>query len=245
MYLCGQKTKTHNTHKGMKNSKETQLVRLDPPYNIICNERGDFALHIATLMVIDPSGTTSEATAEPRASVYCYPVVQDRLRPGGIVWKDALTEDYYDGNYMLFCREKEGVSLMDIKQIIEWLSDDRSHEPIEAHPFNVSIALHQYGIRLYLPQDEKGQTIHDFEVELRFDFLESNVVDIYSSYVSAFYLHTIYDIKAEEASKWRKAIEKLRRQRDAYAIALDGVEKITFTTKQKKYKSFVDKLNAV
>lgn len=244
MYLCGQKTKTHNTHKGMKNSKETQLVRLDPPYNIICNERGDFALHIATLMVIDPSGTTSEDPSVPRASVYSYPVVQDRLHPGGIVWEDALTEDYY-GNYWLFCREKEGVTLRDIKQIIEWLSEDRSHKPIVAQPFNVSIALHQYGIRLYLPQDEKGQTMHDFEVELRFDFLESNVVDIYSSYESLFHLHTIYDIEAEEASKWRKAIEKLRRQRNAYVFALSGVEKITFTTKQKKYQSFVDKLNAV
>ena len=57
----------------------TQLVRLDSPYNIICSSSGKFALHIATLIVVKEKirGVVEGASMRDTLSVASYPVVSD------------------------------------------------------------------------------------------------------------------------------------------------------------------------
>ena len=64
--------------------RQTQLVRLDKPYNIILGKNGKFALHIATLIVIDDEKRTynNNVDKEIVTVARCYPVVGNSYEKG-------------------------------------------------------------------------------------------------------------------------------------------------------------------
>ena len=70
---------------------ETQLLRLNPPYNIICS-KGRFAKHIATLIVSDMKGSSD--SFQWALNSQSYPVVDYGVGSAeGDVWNDTEVKD--------------------------------------------------------------------------------------------------------------------------------------------------------
>ena len=68
---------------------ETQLVRLDKPYNIICNPDGKFGLHIATLIAVKEKPVKDAETGnvvDTFPVAQCYPVVGGGYGIDGEAW---------------------------------------------------------------------------------------------------------------------------------------------------------------
>ena len=76
---------------------DTQLVRLDAPYNIICGTDGSFALHIATLIVTKEriEGIPDGVPMRDTLSVATYPVVSKKNSADGQVWMNSELKDCY------------------------------------------------------------------------------------------------------------------------------------------------------
>ena len=133
---------------------ETQLLRLDKPYNVICGNNGNFALHIATLMVIteverkDETGKVVEMVPWTR----CYPVVGNTYKMDGEVWMNEEQKDC-----LVICRENETVSLYTLKRIMEFCAKKRVSFYTEKMPHFFSTSMLQYECRIELPKNDKGR----------------------------------------------------------------------------------------
>lgn len=228
---------------------ETQLVRLDKPYNIICGSNGRFALHVATLIVVKEriEGVPEGVSMRDTLSVSSYPVVSGSYEMDGQVWMNTELKDC-----LVVCREKESVSLYTLKKVMEYCGKHNVSFYMERIPSSFSMALFSYDSQLILPTDENKQTIADYEVCLQFETGEHGIrCMVYSSKESDFYF---YEYFADDDADYSnvglinkpEAIKCMAELRDNYLSILkhEGLRNIRFTTKQKEYQYFVDELNS-
>lgn len=227
---------------------ETQLVRLDKPYNLICGKRGDFALHIATLIIVDGYEKDSNNPMIQYPFVTSYPVVEDRFKMiDGAVWshnplKDCLT----------ICKENEIVTLYDLNRMMRFLEKHQAPFYQTMGPAYFKTFLLSYGIELSMPHEKDGSVTADYDVELVFE--EGNdggTCMVYSKRSSDFYFSHFFINDPELIQSFPgertngEAISDLAKYRDAYLQGLkyEGLRSIRFTTKNTEYQWFVEKLN--
>ena len=227
---------------------ETQLVRLDKPYNIICGPDIKFGLHLATLIVVNEKPVKDAETGDvvdtyPVAK--SYPVVGVEYGIDGEVWMKSEQKDC-----MVICREGESVGLYTLKKLMEFSS--KSHHFIDfilIVPGALSMALLAYGVKLELPTDDNNCTINDYKVRL--EFSEGNngrSCMVYADKDSDFYFYDYFENEPpfiQEVRTNTESIKFLSSLRDSYvrAFHFEGLHSITFITKDEKYQWFVDKLN--
>ena len=227
---------------------ETQLVRLDKPYNIICGPDIKFGLHLATLIVVNEKPVKDAETGDvidtyPVAK--SYPVVGVEYGIDGEVWMKSEQKDC-----MFICREGESVGLYTLKKLMEFSS--KSHHFIDfilIVPGALSMVLLSYGSKFELPTDELNHTINEYNVRL--EFSENNngkSCMVYAAKESDFYFYDYFDNEppfVQEVRTNSESIKFLAELRDSYVRAFhhEGLHSITFTTKDVKYQWFVDKLN--
>jgi hypothetical protein len=216
---------------------ETQLVRLDAPYNLICNKEGDFGLHIATLMVIREHGKREVP------EVRCYPVVAEKYELGGNAWMD---------HELFGCQvvaQPEGsITLRTIKQVMQTLSSPK--ESVDMAVIRLMTALKMYKVSITLSSEERGENT----VELCFSGSPETSSVAFSAESSNLYFYAFFDNyvinkKAAKDFSQAKAVDDILKARQAYMLTLQrvdsgiGVTDITFYTNQPEYKYFVDELN--
>lgn len=224
---------------------DTQLVRLDAPYNVICGKRGRFGLHVATLIVVKEKidGVPEGVPISDTIVVSSYPVVNGGYGIDGQVWMDTELKDCH-----VVCRQNESVSLFALKRVMEYCGKYRSTEII---PSAFVMASVDYGIKMILPNDKNNKTISDYTVCLEFETGEHGIRCMtYSSKESFFYFYEYYaDDTADYTSvgliNKTDAIKRIAELRNTYLLLFkpDGLRSITFTTKQRHYQDFVDEVN--
>lgn len=217
---------------------ETQFVRLDAPYNLICGKGLKFGLHIATLIIVTE-------TEDDNPIVRSYPVVDgDNL--GGEPWMNCELNDC-----KVICRQGEKVTLRDIRNIMEYYSK-QGEILLSLVPLSLRLFLVRNKIELISERDKSGNVKENYEVELVFEENEAvpNACLVRSGTNSLFFFETAFiGIPDRSDTKqnfiYKTAIESLKRMRNAYCAAFiaEGVKTITFFTKKGKYQKFVDFLN--
>ena len=238
--IFGEKNKNHII-------METQLVRLDAPYNLICNKEAKFGLHIATLIVINPFYNKEYGMS----NISCYPVVAQNNELEGELWNEHELE-----TCKVICRHQGVISLHIIKDIMDYYFG-WSNLPTYEYIWDLKKALISYESKIVLPKidlvkisNEVENIISEYNVELKFDNdTESEVCTIYSSDDSCFFFLECIDnnpeSRAHPGNDEDTTIYRMALLRDAYLMAFDmeGVKKITFFTKARDYQEYVDKLN--
>lgn len=227
---------------------QTQLVRLDKPYNIIFSKDGSFGLHIATLIVVKEKPMKDEETGsviDTYPVVDSYPIVGGGTGIDGETWVKSEIKDC-----MVICREGMCIGLYTLKELMEFCSKTyHFYEFLFGIPTMLSVALMTYGSKFKLPTDENKRTINDYDVRL--EFTESNGGQsclVYAAKESDFYFYDFFDTEppfSQFAHTNSEAINFLAELRDSYlsAFHFEGLHSITFTTEDSKYQWFVDKLN--
>lgn len=227
--------------------RQTQLVRLDKPYNIILGKNGKFALHIATLIVIDDEKRTynNNVDKEIVTVARCYPVVGNSYELDGQVWMDSEQKDC-----MQICREGETVSLFVLKRAMEYCSKNNIYMYDKSVPTFFSMALFENKCKLQLPLNERNQTIKDYVVKLEFDEGGNDgVCMVYADKDSNFFF---FECFTKDPSNYKfiptkdEALEALLELRNNYLLLFhpEGLRSITFTTEDKECEWFVDRLNS-
>lgn len=227
---------------------ETQLVRLDKPYNIIFGKNGRFALHIATLIVVKEKiqGVEEGVPMRDTLAVSSYPVVGGSYDIDGQVWMNTELKDC-----LVICRENESVSLYTLKKVMEYCEKCNIMHYRKRILSLFTMTLLSYGVKMILPTDRNNMTITDYVVNLEFETGEQGIrCMVYSSKGSDFYFFQYYaDDDADYSSvgliNRPDAIRELAELRDAYLQMFrpEGLRSIKFTTKKRSYKDFVDELN--
>ena len=225
---------------------ETQLVRLDAPYNIICNSKGHLALHIATLIVVKErnEGVVEGAPMRDTLSVASYPIVAGSFKSDGQVWMDTELEDC-----LVVCRQKDPVSIYTLKRVMEYCAKKNVPFFTEKIPTYFNTVMDMYDIDIILPNDEEDKTIHDYEVRLKFEENDDgHSCMAYSDNYSDFYFYEYFDNEPPFSNLVptnSEAIKHLTDLRDNYlrCFRFEGMRSITFTTEDEKYQWFVDNLN--
>ena len=226
---------------------ETQLVRLDKPYNIICNSKGEFALHIATLMVITEEKISDRMGRRigTRPVTRCYPVVGNSYKMDGEVWMDKEQE-----KCLTVCREGCNITTYTLKKVMEYCAKNNVFLYTKRIPYMLSSVLINSNCEIKLPQDNNGTTISDYEVCLIFE--EGNqgrTCMVYADNDSVFYF---YDYFANDPELFKdlptslQVVERFTDLRNSYIqiLNVEGLNSIKFTTKHDDYKWFVDNLNS-
>ena len=228
---------------------ETQLLKLDKPYEIICNQNGRFGLHIATLIVIKEERYRDAKTKQPSEDTYLktssYPVVGGGVGIEGKVWMGSELKDC-----QAVCREGGTAGLYTLKSIMEHCSKVSIFEMLLDIPITFSTSLMIYHAKFELPKDAKKRTINDYVVRLEFTESKNGASCMaYAAKESDFYFYAYFDNEppfSYPATTNTDAIAFLAELRDVYLLAFrtEGLRSITFTTNDKKYQWFVDKLNS-
>ena len=219
---------------------ETQLVRLDAPYNLICGERAEFGLHIATLMVINENEddkSLEDYADDDNRGVCCYPVVAEKYEPAGRAWMRSSLDDC---RVVAEMTAHPTITLRTLSGVLDYL--DRSADVSrEEAILKCASALKLYGVDVVVPSDAAGV----FDVEIEFDVEPGRSV-ISSAVGSDFFFFAtfILDEEAVEADV-RGCLESFLRCRQAYLAAFSrwGVKDITFSTRDEEYRSYVDEMN--
>ncbi|MCR5157602.1 MAG: hypothetical protein K6D37_00590 [Prevotella sp.] len=225
---------------------ETQLVRLDKPYNIICAKGSKFALHIATLIIVKEEPQKNEEPGEAKivTSAHSYPVVGGSYISDGEVWMESELKEC-----MVVCREGETVGLYELKKVMSFYGiGEKMLHFVRSIPARFSFALLTSGSKLELPIDDNGLTIRDYEVCLEFSkFNKDTQYTVSADNESKFYF---YDFVANESIPgvsydFIESIEFISDLRDMYlqAFRFEGLRSIIFTTKDTSFQWYVDKLN--
>lgn len=220
---------------------DTQLVRHDAPYNIICGKNGKFGLHTATLIVVKETmkKAPDNSSMSESLSVSSYPVVSGGYEIDGHVWTDVEQKDC-----MVIARKGEPVAVGVLKRIMEFCTK-RNYYNLVSLTASFKMAMFMYGSKISLPTDKEGKTISDYEVCLEFEFHTSSYgyVIVYSSKESVFYFLDEYE---EHGMEPEEAMRRMVKLRDNYLNILynEGLRSITFITKDKLYQDFIDKLNS-
>ncbi len=236
---------------------ETQLVRLDAPYNVIFDyKREKFGLHIATLIVVDEVTEGRGKNAKTKLRSRSYPVVNTAFDLEGNAWTDSELQ-----NCFRLCRQNETVSLYEFKRFMNYC-DANGVEHLYRIPMLFNIAMMSYDIKFNLHDISTGKKISDFKIELLFDEEEKQMLKYYSissisdinspvskriclvhsAPHSPFYFWS--DLSMDDG-KFDDTIQELAKLRDTYlhAFKFEGLKSITFTTENEKYQDFVDLLN--
>lgn len=225
---------------------ETQLVRHDKPYNIICGKNGSFALHVATLLTITETDRKDAAGNEidQFPLIHSYPVVGRTYKIDGEVWTSTEQKDC-----LVVCREGEPVSLYTLKKVMEFCAKNVINYWLKTPAF-FNLAMLEYGCRVVLPTDNSKKTISDYEVHLVFEEAEDGkTCMVYADKDSDFYFYE-YFANAEEIISFVKtnseAVKYIAELRDNYLMVLhaEGLRSITFKTENEEYQWFVDELNS-
>lgn len=225
---------------------DTQLVRLDKPYNVICGNNGKIALHIATLIVITEEKKRDEkgkiVGMEPRTR--CYPVVGGYYKMDGEVWMSDEQKDCF-----VICREKDYVSPYTLKRLMEFCEKTKVTFFTSKMPHFFSSAMLDFGCKIVLPKIDNGKTQSDYEVCLVFE--EGNngyTCMVYSDKDSEFYFNEFFSNYPELIPALPTNLESVKHiaeLRDKYLSIFhyEGMRNIKFITKNKDYQWFVDKVN--
>ena len=221
---------------------DTQLVRHDAPYKIIFGgKNGKFALQTATLIVIDEKkGLNADKTPmNERFSIASYPVVSRSYDLEGEVWTDCEQKDC-----MVICRQGESVPLSTFREVINSRLRHSHVDTVElASQFSIASLL--YSFKLILPTDEHGKIIEDYKVCLEFEIdpPHSSTGDLVVTSKDQYFYFS--EDRERYGGYEEHIINSIARNREVY-LALcrrEGLRSITFTTKDEKYQSFVDRLN--
>ncbi|MBR3479492.1 MAG: hypothetical protein IKQ59_00655 [Prevotella sp.] len=227
---------------------ETQLVRLDAPYNLICNKDAKFGLHIATLIEISEA---SDSKTLPL--IRSYPVVSGGNELDGAVWTDSELKDC-----VVVGKQNEKVTLRTIKDVMKFCFE-KGYILLEALPIQLGIELYLNGMKISpttprYPKQAEGV----FVEELIFESTGNSEYHIVSSSrESDFFFIAVFIQPNPSASGFTKslrkrdaltiegAIRKLKSFRKSYLLLCKdaGVKDIEFYTKNKEFQGFVDKLN--
>ena len=234
-----------------KNNMETQLVRLDAPYNIICGTNGEFALHIATLIMMreDKEGALSVAS-HPIVSVNgelggCF-VGSGKGNADGQVWMHTRLEDCY-----VVCPQNyQTVSISELKAVMKYYAKlDMLDMPLRIAT-SFSWAMTKYGCKIILPMDDNNQPMADIAVCLEFEDTNGGQSCMVSADdKSPFYFYEYFDNEppfSQYVPTNLQAVKYMAELRDTYLriFRFDGLRSIKFTTRNKDYQWFVDELNA-
>lgn len=237
---------------------ETQLLRLNPPYNIICS-KGRFAKHIATLIVADMKETSIDSF-QWALDTQSYPVVDygDGSAEGD-VWNDIEVKD---------CKvvlkdpgsSSALISLAWFGRIMEFNLEKSEKNLSPGILFPLLKRLH---IMVNLP----GPTKYDFPDDLaNYDFSETHkyvyeiplvfkeyyngMVIVKSSPDSVFFFFTAISLNDNESKESEiVAIQDIMNWWEEYHDYFHGYEKegrkliIKFLTENETFKPFVDRLN--
>ena len=223
----------------------TQLVRLDAPYNIICGKGGKIGLHIATLIVVKEkfTGVPEGLKMSDTLFVGSYPVVDNPLETKGDVWMDSeLKECLVVGN------KEEPVSLYELKKFMEYNDKHRGSKFLGAILTRFSFLLDIWKSCFILDTDKNGKKIIDYEVHLKFeDKNDGESCMVYSTADSRFYFYEYFENKPPFNGVLTnyEAADSMAKLRDYYLMVLsaDGLRSITFSTYDTNYQWFVDRLN--
>ncbi len=226
---------------------ETQLVRLDKPYNIICGNNGHIALHIATLIVITEFQQRNEKgnVIGTVPQTKCYPVVSENLSMEGDVWIGSELKECH-----VICKEKNIVGLYSLKSLMEFCAKSDVTFYTEKMPHFFSMAMMQYDCPIVLPKDNNDKIISSFEINLLFEENnDGNTCMVYADKNSDFYFYEYFTndpVLFNYIPTNLKAVQHMAELRDAYLqiLRFEGLRSITFTTKDENYKWFVEQLNA-
>lgn len=233
---------------------ETQLVRLDPPYNVIFTTENFFGLHIATLIVVDEETERIGRRVRKRLRSRSFPVAAPYGKLDGEAWTDTELKDS-----LLVCRQGETITLRTLKRYMKYCGR------ISPRLMFMSIemfleTMRDYNINMNFTNPVNGKNLTDCEVELIFDEGEEEIedeegyeeeiltgrtiIDVRSTSSCPLYFST-YFFSEDEFMDRQNAINQLNGLRLTYIRALKpfGLKSIKFTTKDKKYQSFVDELN--
>lgn len=225
---------------------DTQIIRHDKPYNVICGNNGKIALHIATLMVITEEKRWNEkgelVGIGPRTR--CYPVVGGTYKMDGEVWMSDEQKDCF-----VICREKDYVSLYTLKRLMEFCAKTNVTFFTSKMPHFFSSAMIDFDCKIVLPKIDNGKTQSDYEVCLVFE--EGNDGEtcmVYSDKDSDLYFNEFFTNNPELIPELPTNLESVRHiaeLRDNYlrVFHYEGMRNIYFITNNKKYQWFVDKLN--
>ena len=233
---------------------DTQLVRLDPPYNVIFTTENFFGLHIATLIVVDEVTERIGRRVRKRLRSRSFPVAAPYGKLDGEAWTDTELKDC-----LLVCRQGETITLRTLKRYMKYCG--RISPRLMFISTEVFLdTMRDYNININFTDPVSGKRITNCEVELIFDegaegiedeegvaeeiLTGRTIIDVYSASSSLLYF-TTYFFSEDELLDKQNAIAGLNGLRLTYLRALKpfGLKSIKFTTKDKKYQSFVDELN--
>lgn len=233
------------------NIMDTQLVKLDAPYNVIFDSKRRFGLHIATLIVVDEVTTGQGRFARTNLRSRSFPVVNTAFSLEGEVWIESELNSCHR-----ICRQKETISLYDLRKFMKY-SYSHGVRHLDDLPMSFNVAMMSYDIKMNFFDSSTCKKVSDFEIELLFDegkkrigsylsenssYIPEGVCLVHTDSESSFYFWSAFQMDKEKAEE---TINELAALRDAYlhAFKFDGLKSITFTTKNEKYQGFVDSLN--
>lgn len=216
---------------------QTQLIRLDAPYNVICAPRkSEFGLHIATLMVIN------EPQRGKAPEVHCYPVVAKKYEVQGEPWMK------FELNDCIWLAEQNGsATLRGIKRVMEACHRSGFVQMITV-PYFINNALYIYNIDV---EDRGKKSLEQiYTVELRFGEAGNEGEKIvYSTPQSDFFFYEVFTEKQLSSRPFtmntKEVFSAIDEMRTAYIDLLYsyGLQSIRFVTKDKRYQEFVEELN--
>lgn len=233
---------------------DTQLVRLDPPYNVIFTTEKSFGLHIATLIVVDEETERIGRRVRKRLRTRSFPVAAPYGKLDGEAWTDTELKDC-----LLVCRQGETITLRTLKRFMQYCG--RISPRLMFFSLQMFLdTMRDYKINMNFTNPVSGKNLTSCEVELIFDegaegiedeegvaeeiLTGRTIIDVRSTPSSPLYFST-YFFSEDELMDERNAIAHLNGLRLTYLRALKpfGLKSIKFTTKDKKYQSFVAELN--
>ncbi len=225
---------------------DTQLLRLEAPYSIICNNKGQFGLHIATLIVTkETSHDVSKIMPVSAAvAIASYPVVRSYSALDGKVWTDTELSECHQ-----ICRQKENVSAWHLKKVMEYCAKHNVMRFSDRIPIMFDLAMMENKCQYVPVMDYEGKQHSLYEVELVFEeSQDKNTCMVYSAASDSFYFYE-YFANEESAPSMiptnLQAIEHLAELRNSYLRIFHhvGLKRISFTTQNADYQWFVDRLN--
>ena len=221
---------------------ETQLVRLDAPYNIICSPNGEFALHIATLIVMRENKKVADNVPMSETfTMASYPVVAEKVELNGNVWTHCELDKYF----LVGNQRASSISITMLKKVMEYCAGHTKYDlNVKALiPMRFKMAMMAYKCNIYM---------HMSQHTVNLIFEEGNDGDtcmVSSDYKSSFYFFEYFANNPDLFNYMitnQKALEHMSELRNDYLMLFNtyGLKSITFTTENKDYQWFVDKLNA-
>ena len=226
---------------------ETQLVRLDKPYNLICSKDAKFGLHIATLMVIKESPDKKKPPL-----IHSYPVIEGARQMGGTVWTGSELKDC-----LVIGRQNKEVTMHRFRDVMRFCHEN-GYPLMQLVPSLLSFELVLNNMKVALPTPTTPKECEGiFEEELIFKNVDGETRTVYSNPRGNFFFFSAFIIPSPSATGFtaslrkkgllgeEEAINSLRGYRSSYLNFFweAGVKDIRFFTNNKDYQDFVDKLN--